>query len=161
MKMAQVLKEKNELPSVIAVVHPGHNKSGKSPFDEDLVSKYMEAVVRENPGLIRGFFIIPRGLLGVIYGAAKEHGFEVKKIGAGDDRISDYKKQEIYLKKHGSDFPEEIEVVETPRITSSTEVRKKLKEEDFLGFKKLVPASISSLYQSLASALNSYETEKA
>lgn len=161
LKMAQVLKEKNELPSVIAVVHPGHNKSGKSPFDEDLVSKYMEAVVRENPGLVRGFFIIPRGLLGVIYGAAKEHGFEVKKIGAGDDRISDYKKQEIYLKKHGSDFPEDIEVVETPRITSSTEVRKKLSEEDFLGFKKLVPSSVSSLYQSLASALNSYETEKA
>lgn len=160
LKMAQTLKDKNDLPSVIAIVHPGHNKSGKSPFDRSLVSKYMEAVVRENPNLIRGFFMVDRGLLGVIYGMAKEHGFIVKKIGAGDDRIGDFKKQETYLKKHGSDFPEEIELVETPRTTSSTEVRKKIEEEDFLAFKKLVPPSVCSLYQSLSSVLNSSKEEK-
>jgi cytidyltransferase-like protein len=153
LKMASFLKEKNDLPSIVAVVHPGHNRSNKSPFDIDLVKRYMEALVKEKPDLISGFFIVNRGLLGVIYGTAKEHGFKVKMIGAGDDRIEDYKKQEEYLKKHGSDFPEDIEVVETPRSSSATSVREKLKDEDFLEFKKLVPDSVSSFYPQLVSAL--------
>jgi predicted nucleotidyltransferase len=114
----------------------------------------MEGVVKEYPDLIKGFFIVNRGLLGVIYGTAKENGFLVKTIGAGADRIEDYKKQEEYLKKHGSDFPEDIQVVETPRTVTATEVREMLKNEDFLAFKKLVPASVASFYQSLVSSLN-------
>jgi len=150
------MKEKNNLPCIIAVVHPGHNSSGKSPFDEDLVKKYMEAVVRENEDTICGFFIINRGLLGVIYGTAKNHGFNIKLIGAGEDRISDYNKQIEYLKKNGSDFPKDMSIVKTPRSTSATEVREKIKNEDFTAFKKLVPSSISSLYNSLVTGINSH-----
>lgn len=153
LKMASFLKEKNDLPSIIAVVHPGHNRSNRSPFNQDLVNRYMEAVVKENPDLIKGFFIVNRGLLGIIYGKAKEHGYLVKIIGAGDDRIEDYKKQEEYLKKHGSDFPEDIKVVETPRSISATEVRDDIKNEDFLEFKKKVPHAIVSFYPQLLSAL--------
>ncbi len=153
LKMATSLKEKNDLPSIVAVVHPGHNRSNRSPFNQDLVRKYMEAVVKENPELIKGFFIVNRGLLGIIYGKAKEHGYLVKLIGAGDDRIEDYKKQEEYLKKHGSDFPEDIKVVETPRTTSATEVRDSIKNEDFLEFKKKVPHAMVSFYPQLLSAL--------
>jgi len=156
LKMARKLKEENDLPCIAAVVHPGHNTSGKSPFDEDLVKKYMEAVVRENPDLICGFFIVNRGLLGVIYGTAKNHGFLPKLIGAGEDRIKDYTKQIEYLKKNGSDFPKDISIIETPRVTSATEVREKIKNEDFTGFRKLVPPSISSLYNSLVNGMNSH-----
>lgn len=155
LKMAKVMKQKNDLPCIIAVVHPGHNSSGKSPFDEDLVKKYMEAVVRENGDIICGFFIVNRGLLGVIYGTAKNHGFNIKLIGAGEDRISDYNKQIEYLKKNGSDFPKDMSIVKTPRSTSATEVREKIKNEDFTAFKKLVPSSISSLYNSLVTGMNS------
>jgi len=154
LKMANFLKEKNDLPSIVAVVHPGHNKSGKSPFSEDLVSKYMEAVVKDNPGKIDGYFIVKRGLLGVIYGAAKEMGYKVNLIGAGDDRIEDYQKQADYLKKAGGDFPKEVEVVETPRSSSGTDVRKAIENEDFLAFKKLVPQGVSSFYNSLLSSIN-------
>lgn len=156
LKAAKKLKEKNDLPCVVAVVHPGHNSSGKSPFDEDLVKKYMECVVRENPDVICGFFIVPRGLLGVIYGTAKSHGFSIKSIGAGEDRISDYKKQSEYLKKKGGDFPKDLEIIETPRSSSATEVRDKIKNEDFTSFKKLVPPSISSMYNSLVTGMNSH-----
>jgi hypothetical protein len=155
LKMAKLLKGGNDLPCIVAVVHPGHNSSGKSPFDEDLVKKYMEAVVRENSNELCGFFIVSRGLLGVIYGTAKKHGFNIKSIAAGEDRISDYKKQIDYLKKNGSDFPKDIEIIETPRSTSATEVREKIKNEDFSSFKKLVPSSISSLYNSLVTGMNS------
>ena len=154
LKMAKFLKEKNDLPSIIAVVHPGHNKSGKSPFTEDLVAKYMEAIVKDSPTLISGYFSTKRGLLGVIYGMAKEMGYKVNLIGAGDDRIEDYKKQADYLKKAGGDFPDEIDVVETPRSKSGTEVRKAIEEENFLEFKKLVPQGVSSFYNSLLSSIN-------
>jgi len=154
LKMASFMKKKNDLPCIVAVVHPDHNKSKKSPFSRDLVKKYMESLVREHQDLIKGYYIVNRGLLGVIYGAAKEHGFLIKAIGVGEDRIDDYKKQEEYLKKHGSDFPKEIQIIETPRSTSASAVREKLKEEDFLEFKKLVPSSVASFYQSFVSALN-------
>lgn len=160
LKMATFMKEKNDLPCIVAVVHPGHNNSKKSPFSTDLVKKYMESLVREKSDLIKGFYIINRGLLGIVYGAAKEHGFLIKAIGAGEDRIEDYKKQEEYLKKHGSDFPDEIKIIQTPRTTTATEVREKLKNEDFLGFKKTVPSSISSLYQSFVTALNDSELKE-
>jgi cytidyltransferase-like protein len=156
LKMAKAMKKENDLPCIVAVVHPGHNSSGKSPFDEDLVKKYMEAVVRENQDLLCGFFIINRGLLGVIYGTAKSHGFNVKSIGAGEDRLLDYNKQIEYLKKNGSDFPKDIEIIKTPRSTSATEVREKIKSEDFTSFRKLVPPAISSLYNSLVTGMNSH-----
>ena len=80
----------------------------------------------------------------------------IKLIGAGEDRISDYNKQIEYLKKNGSDFPKDMSIVKTPRSTSATEVREKIKNEDFTAFKKLVPPSISSLYNSLVTGMNSH-----
>jgi hypothetical protein len=152
LKMVREMGEKNELPAIIGVVHPGHNKSGKTPFDEDLVSKYMETVIKDNPGKILGYFMIGRGLLGVAYGKAKDLGYEVKAIAAGDDRIDDYKKQSEYLKKAGGDFPDDIQIVQTTRSGSGTDVRKKIDDEDFVGFKKLVPSAISSFYEQLVSS---------
>ena len=153
LKMAKHMKEKNNLPCIIAVIHPGHNKSGKSPFHQDLVSKYMESISKQNPELIEGFYMVPRGLLGVLYGKAKELGFKIKAVAAGDDRMEDYKKQVDYLKKAGGDFPEDVQVIETPRVTSGTEVRKAIENEDFLTFKKLVPPGVSALYNQLLSAM--------
>jgi len=153
LKMAKFLQEKNGLPSIIAAIHPGHNKSGNSPFPETLVSKYLESVVKENPGLILGYFISSRSLLGPAYGKSKELGFLPQLIGAGEDRIESYKKQEDYLKKAGGDFPDEVQVVETPRSGSATKVRELLSAEDFVPFKKLVPQSIASFYPQMISSL--------
>ena len=61
-----------------------------------------------------------------------------------------------YLKKNGSDFPKDIRIFKTPRVTSATEVRDKIKNEDFTSFKKMVPPSISSLYNSLVTGMNSH-----
>ena len=152
LKMVDQLYKENDLPSIIAVVHPGHNKSGKSPYDEKLISRYMEGIVRDNPGKIAGYFVVNRGLLGPIYGKAKEHGFIPKVIGAGDDRIEDYNKQADYLKKAGGDFPEDIKIVQTKRSSSGTDVRKKIEAEDYVGFKKLVPQAVANVYNSLIDA---------
>jgi len=149
LKMVDQLYKENDLPSIIAVVHPGHNKSGKSPYDEKLISRYMEGIVRDNPGKIAGYFIVNRGLLGPIYGKAKEYGFLPKMIGAGDDRIEDYNKQAEYLKKAGGDFPEDIKITQTKRSSSGSDVRKKIDSEDYSGFKKLVPQAVANVYNSL------------
>ena len=151
-KMVDQLYKENDLPSIIAVVHPGHNKSGKSPYDEKLISRYMEGIVRDNPGKISGYFVVNRGLLGPIYGKAKEHGFLPKAIAAGDDRIEDYNKQVEYLKKAGGDFPDDIKIIQTKRSSSGTDVRKKIEAEDYTGFKKLVPQAVSNVYNSLIDA---------
>jgi hypothetical protein len=152
MKMVDVLMDKNGLPSIVAVVHPGHNKSGNSPFDSDLVSKYMENLVKDYPQKIQGYFVVNRGLLGPICSKAKELGYLPVSVGSGEDKSEDYRKQFDFLKKLGGDFPESIELVETPRKNSGTEIRKYLDSEDFLSFKKSVPPSISSFYQQMVSS---------
>lgn len=151
-KMVNQLYKENDLPSIIAVVHPGHNKSGKSPYNEKLISRYMEGIVKDNPGKISGYFVVNRGLLGPIYGKAKEHGFLPKAIGAGDDRMEDYNKQMEYLKKAGGDFPDDIKIIQTKRSSSGSDVRKKIESEDYTGFKKLVPQAVSNVYNSLIDA---------
>jgi cytidyltransferase-like protein len=153
LKMAQQLKKENGLPSILVVVHPGHNSSGKSPFNEDLVNKYMQSVVKDHSDVISGYFMVNRGLIGVIYGKSKQHGFIPKSFGAGDDRFDDIKKQSEYLKKAGGDFPDDIKIVQTKRSSSGTDVRKKLDSEDFIAFKKLVPPAVSSVYSQLVSSL--------
>jgi len=152
--MAKELKEKNNLPSLAVVVHPGHNKSGKSPFDTETVKKYMEAVVRENQDYIRGFVIVTRGLLGVIAGAIRKHGYSIEFIGTGDDRTSDYEKQVEYLKKAGKEFPDRAKVVTTKRVASGSDARKRLQDENFTAFKKLVTPEVASLYSTLVSSIN-------
>jgi hypothetical protein len=120
----------------------------------------METVIKENAGKILGYFMVNKGLLGVIYGKAKELGYLVKAIGAGDDRIDDYKKQAEYLKKAGGDFPDDIEIVQTPRSSSGTEVREKIDNEDFIGFKKLVPHAITTFYEQLVSSQKGREIKE-
>ena len=154
LQMAKELQEENGLPSLVAVVHPGHNKSGKSPFTQETVKKYMEAAVMENPELLSGFLVVTRGLLGIIAGEARSRGFKIALIGAGDDREEDYKKQVEYLKKAGKEFPDDAKVFKTKRSTSGEAVRKEIKRGDFTAFKKLVTPAVASLYSILASDLN-------
>jgi len=152
MKMVDTLMDKNGLPSIVAVVHTGHNKSGNSPFDSELVNKYMEGLAKDAPQKIQGYFIVDRGLLGPICSRAKELGYLPVAIGSGEDRSEDYKKQFDFLKKIGGDFPESLELIETPRSHTGEDIRNYLDQEDFLAFKKSVPQSISSFYQQLVSA---------
>jgi len=45
-----------------------------------------------------------------------------------------------------------MELIETPRKNSGSEIRDYLDKEDFLAFKKSVPQSISSFYQQMVSS---------
>jgi cytidyltransferase-like protein len=153
LKMVTAVNEKNDLPCILAVVYNKYNKSDKCPFNEDMIAKYMENVVRENSENIIGYFTVERGLLGPIYSRSKGLGFIPKLIGVGEDVANDYKKQCEYLKKIGNELPEDVEIIETTRTTNGSDVRKKLMDEDFLGFKKLVPLAVSNIYSFLLSSI--------
>jgi phosphopantetheine adenylyltransferase len=156
LKMAKKLHEENKLPTFVVVVYPGHNKSGNSPFDEATIKQYMDAVVKDNSDVLVDYMIVSRGLLGSAINKLVEMGYEPHLVGAGEDRQEDYEKQMDYIKRTElfEKLPEDFKLVETPRSTSATEVRKKLKDEDYAALKKMLPKSVLNLYSGLASELN-------
>ena len=151
LKMAKFLKEKNNFPSVAVVVYPGHNKSGKSPFKEETIKKYMDGIVRDESE-IADYIIVQRGLIGSAIVKLIEKGYKPHLIGAGEDRIDDYTKQLEYVKK--SEIGEEmkdLKLVKTPRVTSATKVREAIADDDYQEVKRLVPKGVSVLYNTLKS----------
>lgn len=155
LKMAKKLKEKNNLPSFVVVVYPGHNKSGNSPFNEKIIKQYMEAVTRDNPDDLVDFIIVDRGLVGSIVNKLVMMGLEPNLVAAGDDRKDYYEKQIEYIKRSDliKNLPKDFGLEVTPRFTSSTEVRDKLKNEDFAALKKLLPRSVLNLYTLLSTEI--------
>jgi cytidyltransferase-like protein len=153
LKMAKFLKEKNDLPSVAVVVYPGHNKSGKSPFNEDLIKKYMDGIVGSEKEVI-DYIIVQRGLIGSAIVKLLEKGYKPNLIGAGEDRMDDYTKQLDYVKKSDiGDQMQDLKLIQTPRATSATEVRNAIKDEDYQKFRKLVPSGVEKMYTALKSAI--------
>lgn len=151
LKMVNFLKEKNDKKTFIIVVHPGHNKSGKSPFDKNIVKMYMDEIT-ENHDNIEGYLFVSSGLLGSAIAKLIDKGYNPLLIGAGADRMEDYEKQMDYIKV--SDVKDKLDssfsLLETPRTSSSTKVRNILREKDYNSFKKLVPKEVANLYNNLA-----------
>ena len=155
LKMAKKLKEKNKLPSFVVVVYPGHDKSGKSPFDERVIKQYMEAVIRDNPDDLVDYIIVDRGLVGSIINKLVGMGLEPHLIAAGDDRKDYYEKQIEYIKRSDliDNLPKDFGLEVTPRFTSAIEVRDKLKNDNFAALKKLLPKSVLNLYTLLSTEI--------
>ena len=153
LKMAKFLKEKNDLPSVVVVVYPGHNKSGKSPFNEETIKKYMDGVVRDEKE-IEDYIIVKRGLIGSAIVKLLEKGYKPNLIGAGEDRADYYTKQIEYVKRSEiGDEIKDLQLVQTPRVTSATEVRQSIGDEDYQKFRRLVPSGVEKMYTALKSAI--------
>ena len=155
LKMAKKIKEKNNLPSFVVVVYPGHNKSGKSPFNERIIKQYMEAVIKDNPDDLVDFIIVDRGIVGSIINKLVGMGLEPHLIASGDDRKDYYEKQIEYIKRSDliDNLPKDFGLEVTPRFTSATEVRDKLKNEDFAALKKLLPKPVLNLYTLLSAEI--------
>ena len=154
LKMAKFLKEKNGNPAVAVVVYPGNNKSGKSPFSEDTIKKYMEGVVRDEKEIV-DYIIVQRGLIGSAIVKLLDKGYKTKLVGAGEDRMNDYTKQIEYVKKSDiGDQMQDLKLVETPRVTSATKVREAIADDDYQEVKRLVPKGVSVLYNTLKSEVN-------
>lgn len=160
LKMAKFLKEKNGNPSVAVVVYPGHNKSGKSPFSEDTIKKYMSGVANSEKEIV-DYIIVQRGLVGSAIVKLLDKGYRTKLVGAGEDRIDDYTKQIEYVKKSDiADQMQDLKLIQTPRVTSATKVREAISMGDYTEFKKLVPKSVDNLYDLLKAEMKAGEEKK-
>jgi hypothetical protein len=113
----------------------------------------MDGVVRDEKEVI-DYIIVQRGLIGSAIVKLLEKGYKPQLIGAGEDRVNDYTKQLEYVKKSEiGDQMQDLKLVQTPRVTSATEVRNAIKDEDYQKFKKLVPVGVERMYTALKSAI--------
>lgn len=110
----------------------------------------MDSIVSNNEE-IEGYMMVNRGLLGSAIAKLIDMGYDPRLIGAGPDRKDDYTKQIDYIKMSDikDKISDELEIVETPRVTSGTDVRQAIKDQDFSKFKKMVPQEVSNLYNDL------------
>jgi hypothetical protein len=143
-------------------VHPGHNKSGKSPFQVSTIKTVFNNIPEETEGLIKDFCIIKRGFINDAIEKVREIGYEPMLWGAGKDRIEDYKKQlELNFKKNNElKLDEKFQLVQTDRYGSGTEVRKAIEENSFGKFKNLVPKSVQGAYNLLCKDMENSKREK-
>jgi cytidyltransferase-like protein len=146
-EMVKELNEANGLPVVIVAVHPGHNKSGNSPFTISTLRTMLGNLHKDTNDLVIGYRIVGRGFIQDIIDSLRPE-FEPILWGAGPDRINDYRKQlEFNFKRNNElDLDEKFEVMETRRIISGTDVRKLVDEDKFGEFKTHVPKTVQGLY---------------
>ncbi len=148
MAMAKDLYDINGLPVVLVVVHPGNNKSGKSPFTVSTINTVLQHLPENSEGVIKDYCVITRGFIDDVMNKLRELNYEPVLWGAGEDRIHDYKKQieHNFKKDNELKIPEDFQLVQTDRYGSGTEVRKAIEDGDFGKFKSLVPKSVQGAY---------------
>lgn len=162
-KMVKELNGANGLPVVIVAVHPGHNKSGNSPFTMSTLRTMLGNIAKDTDSVVIGYRLVGRGFIQDIVNSLRPE-FEPILWGAGPDRINDYKKQlELNFKRDNElDLDEKFEVMETQRMMSGTDVRKFIDEDKFGEFKNLVPKTVQGLYPILRNDIhNSKEPTEA
>ena len=159
--MAKDLFDTNKLPVVIVVVHPGHNKSGQSPFTVQTAKIMMSNLSKDSDGIIKDYCIIGRGFIYDVINKLRELNYEPILWGAGDDRIQDYKKQlELNYKRDNElKLEDNFKLVKTDRYGSGTEVRKAIEEDNFGKFKGLVPKSVQGIYTFLRNDIENAKKE--
>lgn len=161
LSMAKDLFDMNGFPCVVVVVHPGHNKSGNSPFQVSTIKTVLNNLPEETEGLVKDYCFIKRGFIYDAIEKVRELGYEPILWGAGKDRIEDYKKQlELNFKKNNElKLSDNFQLVQTDRYGSGTEVRKALSDDSFGKFKGLVPKSVLGAYNLLRTDIENAKRE--
>lgn len=155
LRLAQEMKKKNDFPVFVVVVYPGHNRNKNSPFDEEIITQYMDALMEAYPKDFIGYEIVKLGLLGSVINRLVEEGYTPHLVGAGEDREEDYRKQFEYIKKTElqDKLPQDFKLHVSKRSMSATDVREILKAGNFTAVKKLLPPAVLNLYEVLKTAL--------
>ena len=146
LKMAEFIHKKNKLPVVVVAVHPGHNRSGKSPFSKRIIDSTLINLGRDTEGIIMDHVFVKQGYIEDIINSLRPE-YEPIIWGAGEDRINSYQKQAEYNFKRDNELnvdKDRFEIVETPRVMSASNARELIITDNFKEFKKLVPRSIAS-----------------
>ena len=148
MKMNDFVYDKNKLPTVLVIVHPEHNKSGKSPFDKSMMNTIVSGLIDDSNGIIIDHVFIKTASLENIIEVLRPK-YEPVLWGAGEDRIDSYQKQIDHNLAKNNPLNTNIEVVKTARSMSGSEAREAIENDDFATFTRLVPKSIQALWLDL------------
>lgn len=150
LQMAKDLTAENGLPVVYIYIR---SKSGQnSHFSDNLTEEMFKRVINKYSYIIDSFSM-DRAFIPVTILELQRRGYEPILIGAGPDRFDEYNKMVARMTKIETD--EEFKIYHlTKRITSATEVRNAIKEENESKFKKLTPSCIHSLYDKLKEELS-------
>jgi cytidyltransferase-like protein len=161
LSMAKDLFDANKHPVVIVIVHPGHNKSGQSPFTLSTVKTMLSNISKDSDGMIKDYCVIGRGFIYDVINKLRELNYEPILWGAGEDRIHDYRKQlELNFKRDNElKLGDNFQLVKTDRYGSGTEVRKAIENDKFGEFKALVPKTVQGIYNLLKNDIDNAKRE--
>lgn len=161
LEMIEELYVANKRPVVLVAVHPGHNKSGMSPFSISTVRTMLGNIKAESKGKVCDYRVIGRGFIGDIIAAVRPE-YEPVIWGVGPDRVDGYTKQlELnYKKKNELGLLDDFTIMETNRYMKGSDVRKCVEDDRFGAFKDMVPKSVQSMYTLLRNDILREEDDK-
>lgn len=158
MEMVGEMHSVNGFPTVLIIVHPGHNKTGASPLEESTVTAMLNNVRADSNGKVIDYKVVKRGYINDIVEAMRPQ-YEPILWGVGADRVSNYKLQLELNYKKGNEVKlnDKFAIMETKRTMSGTDVRKAIEEDRFGDFKNMVPRMVQSMYTILRKDVEKYK----
>jgi len=135
----QMIKDMKYRPCVVMIDAPGTSQDkNKNPLTWDERYDIIQEALFPTYGDEVMFYEYHNGYIPDIIRMLREDDFDVKELIAGPDRIAEYKKKVDRLNQllNTSDKIS-LEYVEARRITSSTEVRAAIRDNDVKTFKSL------------------------
>ena len=147
--MSKELEKINGLPSVYIYIR---SKSGKnSKFTDKLTINYMEDVVK-GQDLVKDAWAMSASFIPVIVMETQRRGYNPVLIGAGEDRVKTYTGMAKRMKNITTHPDFKVQELKG-RLTSATEVRQAISDDDEKKFKKLTPKAVHPYYKQLKDEL--------
>lgn len=117
----------------------------RNPFDQKYQIKLIKKMA---PGM--KIVVVPNGFVPEIINELRKKGMEVNAVYAGDDRIKVYKGMIDGLnKKLDDDKKFKVKFKLTPRITSATDVRASIRDNDKKKFETNMPKEIWGEFETM------------
>lgn len=132
--------KKNGLKTVLLVIH-NRKFDKKKPFSDELIGKEINTI---NSKYIEDVIWVNWPMPAMFTKECRKKGYEPVLWLAGHDRIEDYKK--LLQSKQYKEVEANIEMFEIPRVTSATEVRQAIKNDDINKYKELMPQGTDKLF---------------
>lgn len=152
--IGKFLKEINDLDSVYVAIR-GSKPNIKSPISRELQQEMFEEAKKNEPCIL-DFMESNRVLFNEIFTKLRARSYEPMTFGAGEDRIEEYNEQlDFMLNKRDNmmNVHPEFKVIKTPRVTSASEVRSSIINDDKLLYERSMPKYLTSYFDKLKSDL--------
>lgn len=135
--MAIIKKMKNPVVALVKGAKSSKDTT-RNPLDGDTQVRLLKKAM---PGVT--VMVVASGYIPDILNTIRKEGMEVTAMYAGEDRFSMYSSQiEKFNERVEDDQKMEVQMKKTPRVTSATDVRNSIKDDDYETFKKLMPKAL-------------------